>query len=67
MFTVIDPFKVYASNLYHTTGSLIRYPLKTLWQLTTKHHLYTADQNQASGGYAIYRFPVIHPTYGTVA
>jgi len=67
IFTLVDSFKVYASNLYHSTNTCTCYPTRPLWHTSTNYHCYIPHQNQDSGGYAILRIPLVHPTYGIIA
>jgi len=60
LYTLVDAFKVYASNLYHATGNINCYPTKPLWHTQTNYHCYVSQQSQSSGGYYILKVPLVH-------
>lgn len=64
--TLIDPFKVYPTTNYYSTGSLNCYPTKTLYQKGTYYDCYTASENMGTNTYAIMKWPLVDPTYGTI-
>lgn len=65
-YTMVDPFKIYNQNSFYSTGSMTCYPSKTMWQIQTYYDCYTADQQQLTNTYAILKWPLVDPTYGTI-
>jgi hypothetical protein len=64
--TLIDPFKVYPTTNYYSTGTLNCYPTKALYQKGTNYDCYTASENMGTNTYAIMKWPLVDPTYGTI-
>lgn len=66
MHTLIDPFKVYTTTSYLTTGSLKCYPTTYLYQTNTYYDCYTSQENMDANTYAILKWPLVDPTYGSI-
>jgi hypothetical protein len=67
MFTLVDPFKIYDKNTYlYSNGTMSCQPSKSLWQTSTYYDCFTGDQSQPANTYAILKWPLVDPTYGTI-
>ena len=42
------------------------YPNKNLWETGGQYHFYTAQEHMAANTYAVLKWPLVDPTYGTV-
>ena len=63
---MIDAFKIYTTVNYYSTGTLKAYPSKNLWETGGYYYFYTAQENMTANTYAVLKWPLVDPTYGTV-
>ena len=63
---LVDAFKIYTTVNYLSTGTLKCFPTKSLWQTSTYYDCYTAQESMGAYTYAIMKWPLVDPTYGTI-